>query len=84
MHNNTTSLLNLSPGETGIVTACAGGRGVVFRLAAMGFVPGSRVTVLSNHRGSPVLVLVHGARIALGKGEAAKIMVRPDGDGSNG
>jgi ferrous iron transport protein A len=47
----------------------------------MGFTPGARVTVVSNYRHSPVLVLVHGSRVALGRGEAAKVFVRPDGDG---
>jgi len=76
----TVSLLSLAPGQTGVVVGCRGGRGFMSRLAAMGFTPGSRVTVLSNYGRGPVLVLVHGPRVALGRGEAARITVRPDRD----
>jgi ferrous iron transport protein A len=81
------TLLELRPGTSGRVVGCVAGHGIKCRLAAMGFTPGSLVTVLNNHRGHPVLVMVHGARVALGRGQAAGIAVRPeetdDGDGSD-
>ena len=81
--NDCKALLDLDAGRTGIVTDCSGGRACLSRLAAMGFTPGSRVTVVNNHRFGPVLVLVHGSRIALGRGEAAQVLVRPE-EGGNG
>ncbi len=74
-----TELLELNAGETGLVVGCASGHRCLSRLAAMGFTPGARVTMISNYRHSPVLVLVHGSRVALGRGEAARVFVRPDG-----
>ena len=79
------TLLDLRPGASGRVVGCAAAHGVKCRLAAMGFTPGSRVTVLNNHSGHPLLVMVHGSRVALGRGQAAGIAVRPDEeDGGNG
>ena len=72
------SLLQLRPGQSAVVVGCSAGHGLMCRLAAMGFTPGSRLTVLSNYGGGPLLVMVHGSRIALGRGEAAKVMVRPE------
>lgn len=54
------------------------------RFAAMGFTPGSRVTVLNNYGRGPLLVLIHGARVALGRGEASRVLVRPEGGGHRG
>lgn len=72
------SLLQLSPGQSGVVVGCDAGRGLMCRLAAMGFTPGSRLTVLNNYGHGPLLVMVHGSRIALGRGEAARVLVRPE------
>jgi len=78
--SNEIALLDLAPGDTARVITCASGQRCLSRLAAMGFTPGARVTMISNYRQGPVLVLVHGSRIALGRGEAAKVLVRPDGE----
>ena len=77
-------LVGLPSGAAGVVVGCGGGHGIVSRLAAMGFTPGSRVTVISNHNRGPILVMVHGSRIALGRGEAAKILVCPAGGSDDG
>jgi len=50
----------------------------------MGFTPGSRVLMVNNYGHGPLLVMVHGARIALGRGEAARILVRRVEDVSHG
>ncbi len=78
--NSCVSLLDLGAGEAGTVVDCNGGHGLVSRFAAMGFTPGSLITVINNHRRGPILVYVHGSRVALGRGEAAKVLVRPEGD----
>ena len=72
------SLLKLGPGQSGVVVGCGAGHGLMCRLAAMGFTPGSRLTMLNNYSSGPLLVMLHGSRIALGRGEAAKVMVRPE------
>ncbi|MGQ9554432.1 MAG: FeoA family protein [Anaerolineae bacterium] len=72
------SLLQLSPGQSGVVVGFDAGHGLMCRLAAMGFTPGSRLTVLNNYGRGPLLVMVHGSRIALGRGEAARVLVRPE------
>jgi len=54
----------------------AGGRGFVGRLAALGFTPGAEVTMVQNFGRGPVIVLVRDTRIALGRGEARKVLIR--------
>lgn len=51
------------------------GRGLAQRLAEMGFVPGVQVRVVSNDSAGPVVVLVKGSRLMLGRGMAQKIWV---------
>jgi Fe2+ transport system protein FeoA len=52
------------------------GRGLVQRLAEMGFVPGDEIEVASNGIPGPLVVLVKGTRLVLGRGMAEKILVR--------
>lgn len=46
------------------------------RLAAMGLVPGVRIRVIRQNGRGPVLIGVHGTRLALGRGMAERIFVR--------
>jgi ferrous iron transport protein A len=71
-----TFLDQLAPGEQALVSQLQGGRGLASRLASMGISVGCQIEVLQNPRRGPLLVLVRGTRIALGRGEAAKILVR--------
>ncbi len=51
---------------------------MVTRLSRLGIVPGAEVTVVSRAPvGGPVLVEVNGARVALGRGVARKVVVKP-------
>jgi ferrous iron transport protein A len=70
------SLAQLAAGQRGRVEAIQGGRGLLSRLAALGIVPGTLVTVLSNAGGGPVIIEARGGRLALGRGQAARIIVR--------
>jgi len=70
------SLTALSSGETGAIQNLTGGRGFINRLAAMGFTPGAEVIMVQNFGHGPIIVKVRHARIALGRGEAQKVMVR--------
>lgn len=52
------------------------GRGLARRLAEMGFLPGEEIEVVSNGVPGPLVVLVKGSRLVLGRGMAEKILVR--------
>ena len=71
-----TFLDQLAPGARAVVSELRGGRGFASRLAGMGVSIGCQVEVLQNSAYGPLLVLVRDTRIALGRGEAAKILVR--------
>jgi ferrous iron transport protein A len=66
----------MRPGERGVVVELAGGRGLLGRMTCLGFTPGAEVTVVQNFGRGPLIALVRGARIALGRGEAGRIKVR--------
>lgn len=53
------------------------------RLAALGFVPGARLTVESNFGRGPLIVSIRGARVAVGRGQAHRILVRPATPGAS-
>ena len=69
------SLSNLAPGEAGVVHKLAGGWGFVSRLATLGFTPGATLTMIQNFGRGPLIVNIRSTRIALGRGEAAKVLV---------
>lgn len=60
-----------------IVVEINGGMGLTRRLAEMGFTNETRVKVLHSSPPGPMLVMVRGSRIALGRGLAMKIFVNP-------
>ena len=68
-------LAELTAGGKATVKGLSGGRDFADRVASLGFVPGAEVTMLRNLSRGPILVLVRGTRIALGRGEAVKIFV---------
>ncbi len=69
-------LNSLGSGEVGVVQDLNGGRGFVSRVAALGFTPGTEITMLQNFRRGPLIVVVRDTHIALGRGEARKIGIR--------
>jgi len=69
------SLAELPAGTCAVVRALRGGQELMSRLAAMGLVAGAPVEVLQNRGRGPLLVRVCDTRIALGRGEAIKILV---------
>ncbi len=73
-------LASAPEGSRVVVVSVTGGVGVRRRLLEMGFAPGSEVEVIANKRG-PVVVRVRGVTIALGRGVAAKVLVKPAGGG---
>lgn len=69
------SLSEVSAGEAATVLDFLGGRMVTNRLASLGFTPGVTVDMAQNYGHGPLIVKVRGTRVALGRGEAAKIIV---------
>jgi ferrous iron transport protein A len=53
-------------------------------MTALGFTEGAQVVLLRNSGRGPVIVLVRDTRVALGRGEAQKVLVRPDEAGHGG
>jgi Fur family ferric uptake transcriptional regulator len=67
------------PGERGIIEEFMGGSGAQMRLATMGLRSGDEVEVITNRGEGQVVVAVNATRLALGRGIASKIMVKPNG-----
>lgn len=72
------SLANLSAGQHAIIESLHGGRGLVNRLSVLGFTPGQNVSMVQNFGRGPLIVNVRGTRVALGRGEASNIVVKPE------
>jgi ferrous iron transport protein B len=68
------TVLSLKQGEEGVVYMLSGGKNFTSRLAGMGIVAGVRIKVLRKSGGS-VIVLASATRVALGTGQAEKILV---------
>jgi len=75
-HPEIIPLSALRPHQRGVVTDLIGGRGLRSRMASLGFTPGVEVTMVQNFGRGPLIVLVRGTRVALGRGEANKVRVR--------
>jgi len=75
MNEQRISLSALAPGEVGVVRQLAGGRGFISRLATLGFTLGAEVNMVQNFGHGPLIVNIRDTRIALGRGEAAKVVV---------
>ncbi len=70
------SLAELQIGEQAQVVELHGGHGLITRMTVMGFTPGVEVSLIQNTGRGPLIASVRGARIALGRVEAHRILVR--------
>ena len=68
-------LSDLRSGERGIVRELHGGRRLAARLAGLGLTPGALVAVMNNYGRGPLTVSVMHTRVAIGLGEAARVLV---------
>ncbi len=81
IHHRTRLLSSVRRGETVQLTHIEAGRRLARRLAELGLTPGVTIQVL-HVNGGPLLIAVRGARLALGKGMAEKILVTQPEDGN--
>jgi Fe2+ transport system protein FeoA len=74
---NELPLINLKNGQKGVIISIAGGWRATKRLADLGLTPETTVEVLKKAPFSgPLLIEVRGSKLILGKGLAAKVLVR--------
>ena len=66
----------VNPGQKVQIVQIRGGRGLISRLANMGFYPGVIIEVVSNRNG-PLIIARDKIRLGLGYGMAHRIFVRP-------
>ena len=57
------------------VSQIIGGRQIRQKLADLGIIPGTRVSIVSNNLIGPIILAVKNYRLAIGRGLATKIMV---------
>ncbi len=67
---------DLSAGQTARLECFTAGRGLINRLAVLGFLPGQEITMVQNFGRGPIIVTVRDTRVALGRHEAEQIKVR--------
>jgi ferrous iron transport protein A len=70
------SLALLAPGGSGVVAALPESHGLARRLISLGLTPGAEVHMLQNRGRGAVILEVHGARLALGRGQAERVDIR--------
>ena len=69
------SLIDLAVNDCATILDLTIERMEVTRLASLGFTPGAVVNMTQNYGRGPLIVIVRGTRVALGRSEAAKIIV---------
>jgi Fur family ferric uptake transcriptional regulator len=67
-------------GEHGIIEEFMGGAGAQLRLATLGLRRGDDVEVITNNGEGQLVVAVNDTRLAMGRGVATKIMIKPNGN----
>lgn len=72
-----TALSQLPSLSRAVVVALPHFRGLAERLISMGLTPGAELQVLQNRGRGPLIVEVHGVRLALGRMQAARVTVVP-------
>ncbi|HVM72700.1 MAG TPA: FeoA family protein [Anaerolineales bacterium] len=74
-HTKQISLAELPVDGQAIIVQFSSGRSETNRLVSLGFTPGAKIGMAQNYGRGPLIVTVRGARVALGRGEANKIIV---------
>lgn len=84
MHTEGLSLSELQNGEVARIQRMQGGHQFLSRLASLGFTPGAHLAVVQNFGHGPIIVSLRDTRVALGRGEARKILVERLAGGDDG
>ncbi len=74
---DTMTLVKARRGRRYKIVCISGGCEVQTRLASLGILPGQDIQVVRPGDMGPVLALVKGSKVALGRGVSHKIFVRP-------
>jgi ferrous iron transport protein A len=69
------ALSSMPTGQRGMVLSLEGGRIFCSRAANLGFTEGAEVTIVQNYGRGPLLVSLRGTLVALGRAEAAKVLI---------
>ena len=72
----TEPLAVLHPGEHAVFLRMHGEKGVTYRLTSLGFTPGVEIEMIQNYGRGPLLVMVRGTRVALGRQEAKNALIQ--------
>jgi ferrous iron transport protein A len=76
MSNETTQALSDLPvGKSAVITEFYGGKGFINRLASLGLTPGVEILMVQNYRHGPIITLVRGVRVAIGRTASSKVWV---------
>lgn len=78
--DNASSLSELKTGKTALIYSLQGGQTFRSRLAALGFTPGAEITMVQNRGHGAMIVTLRDTRIALGRGEASKVLITAQGE----
>ena len=73
-------LSDVSQGEKVILATIRVGLELTSRLTSLGLTPGVTLQMLQNHGHGPIIIKVRGTHVALGRGEAEKILVESSGE----
>lgn len=72
---NTKTLSEIKTGDQVTLQSIKVGKDLTSRLTSLGLTPGALVVVLQNYGRGPIIVNVRGTHVALGRGEARKLLV---------
>lgn len=75
-HHALVALAALPTGRCGTIARLSGGTAFVGRLAGMGITVGADIRVLQNTGRGPLLIRVRETRLAIGRGEALRVLIR--------
>lgn len=75
IQNNVRPLSQIKAGERVKLISIAGGQQLQSRMQALGLLPGASMEVLKNRSDGPVIIIVKGSRLVLGRGMSQDILV---------
>lgn len=73
--DSTKSLAEIKTGFVVTLQAIKVGRELSSRMTSLGLTPGASVEVLQNYGHGPLIINVRGTHVALGRGEARRLIV---------